>query len=333
MKNNPDQGRRGGARKGSAGRRGGSSAKPSPGRGAGRPSSKSQSKSPSKPGAKPSFKSDSKPTGRPQGGPSNRPGGRTGGRFGAEKPKLKFAPVPDSTASMRLNRYIAQAGICSRREADVMIGAGAVTVNNKVVTELGFKVDPTKDLVRVEGDTIRPETMRYVLVNKPKNFLGVEHDPSGRRSIGDLIKNACKERVFPVDRIEKESTGLILFTNDGELTKRLNHPKVALRELYHITLAKKASPEDLEKLRAGFVLDQGYVKAKEVEFVKNDPHEIGMEIHSNRSRIARRMWEHLGHKVVKVDRVVYGPLTKKDLPRGHWRHLTQDELNMLRMTT
>ena len=234
---------------------------------------------------------------------------------------------------MRLNRYIAQAGVCSRREADVMIGAGVVSVNDKVITELGFKVDPTKDLVRVEGDTIRPEAMRYVLVNKPKNFLGVEYDPSGRRTIGDLIKNACKERVYPVDRIEKESTGLILFTNDGELAKRLNHPKVSLRELYHITLAKKATPEDLEKLTAGFVLDQGFVKAKEVSFVKNDPHEIGMEIHSNRSRIARRMWEHLGHKVLKVDRVVYGPLTKKDLPRGHWRHLTQDELNMLRMTT
>ena len=214
-----------------------------------------------------------------------------------------------------------------------MIGAGVVSVNNNVVTELGFKVDPTKDLVRVEGDTIRPETMRYVLVNKPKNFLGVESDASGRRSVGDLIKQACKERIYPVDRIEKESTGLILFTNDGELAKRLNHPKVSLRELYHITLAKKAAPEDLEKVMEGFVLDQGFVKAKAASFVKNDPHEIGMELHSNRSRIVRRMWENLGHKVIKVDRVVYGPLTKKDLPRGHWRHLSQEELNMLRMTT
>jgi len=297
MRNNPDQGRRGGARKGSAGRTNG--------------------------GAKPSNKRTGKRSG------ASRPGSRPGG----PKPKLKFAPVPDSTATMRLNRYIAQAGICSRREADVMIGAGVVTVNNKVVTELGFKVDPTQDLVRVQGDTIRPETMRYVLVNKPKNFLGIEHDPSGRRTVGDLIKKACKERIFPVDRIEKESTGLILFTNDGELAKRLNHPKVSLRELYHITLAKKATPEDLEKMLEGFVLDQGFVKAKEVAFVKNDPHEIGMEIHSNRSRIVRRMWEQLGHKVVKIDRVVYGPLTKKDLPRGHWRHLSNEELNMLRMTT
>ena len=297
MRNNPDQGRRGGARKGSAGRTNG--------------------------GAKPSKKRTGKRSG------ASRPGSRPGG----PKPKLKFAPVPDSTATMRLNRYIAQAGICSRREADVMIGAGVVTVNNNVVAELGFKVDPTQDLVRVQGDTIRPETMRYVLVNKPKNFLGIEHDPSGRRTVGDLIKKACKERIFPVDRIEKESTGLILFTNDGELAKRLNHPKVSLRELYHITLAKKATPEDLEKMLEGFVLDQGFVKAKEVAFVKNDPHEIGMEIHSNRSRIVRRMWEHLGHKVVKIDRVVYGPLTKKDLPRGHWRHLSNEELNMLRMTT
>ena len=297
MRNNPDQGRRGGARKGSAGRTNG--------------------------GAKPSNKRTGKRSG------ASRPGSRPGG----PKPKLKFAPVPDSTATMRLNRYIAQAGICSRREADVMIGAGVVTVNNNVVTELGFKVDPTQDLVRVQGDTIRPETMRYVLVNKPKNFLGIEHDPSGRRTVGDLIKKACKERIFPVDRIEKESTGLILFTNDGELAKRLNHPKVSLRELYHITLAKKATSEDLEKMLEGFVLDQGFVKAKEVAFVKNDPHEIGMEIHSNRSRIVRRMWEHLGHKVVKIDRVVYGPLTKKDLPRGHWRHLSNEELNMLRMTT
>ena len=298
MKRNPDQGRRGGARKGSAGKAKPSSAKPSTKR-----SGASHSKT------------------------------RSSGKPAFQRPKLKFAPVPDSTATMRLNRYIAQAGVCSRREADVMIGAGVVTVNDRVVTELGFKVDPTKDLVRVEGDTIRPETMRYVLVNKPKNFLGVEHDPSGRRTVGDLIKNACKERISPVDRIEKESTGLILFTNDGELAKRLNHPKVALRELYHITLAKKATLDDLEKLKEGFVLDQGFVRAKEVAFVKNDPHEIGMEIHSNRSRIARRIWEHLGYKVVKVDRVVYGPLTKKDLPRGHWRHLSKDELNMLRMTT
>ena len=165
MKQNPDQGRRGGARKGSAGQRSGS-AKPSNKRGGQRSS-------------------------------SSRPGGRPGG----PKPKLKFAPVPDSTATMRLNRYIAQAGVCSRREADVMIGAGVVSVNNKVITTLGFKVDPTKDLVRVEGDTIRPETMRYVLVNKPKNFLGIENDPSGRRSVGDLIKNACKERILSLIHI------------------------------------------------------------------------------------------------------------------------------------
>ena len=302
MKQNPDQGRRGGARKGSANQRSGKGAKPSNSRGGKRPSS------------------------------STRPG-KFGGRPGQGKPKLKFAPVPDASAKMRLNRYIAQSGVCSRREADVMIGAGVVSVNNQVVTELGFKVDPTKDLVRVEGDTIRPETMRYVLINKPKNFLGVEHDPSGRRCVGDLIKQACKERVSPVDRIEKESTGLILFTNDGELAKRLNHPKVALRELYHITLAKKATPEDLEKMVEGFVVGEGFVKAKAAEFVKKDPHEIGMELHSNRSRIVRRMWEQLGHKVIKVDRVVYGPLTKKDLPRGHWRHLSREELNLLRMTT
>ena len=134
-------------------------------------------------------------------------------------------------------------------------------------------------------------------------------------------------------QIRLRADRLLLLTNDGELAKRLNHPKVGLRELYHITLAKKANPEDLEKMLEGFVLDEGFVKAKEVAFVKNDPHDIGMEIHSNRSRIVRRMWEHLGHKVIKVDRVVYGPLTKKDLPRGHWRHLTKEELNMLRMTT
>lgn len=290
MRNNPDQGRRRGARKGSAGTRKTTSAKP-------------HAK------AKSGF-----------------------ARFDRSE-KTKFAPVPDSTASMRLNRYIAQSGVCSRREADVMIGAGVVSVNNQVVTELGYKVDPTKDVIRVEGDTIKPEVMRYVLINKPKNFLSVDFDPQGRRSVADLIKNACKERISPVDRIEKESSGLVLFTNDGELAKRLTHPKVAFRELYHITLAKKATPEQLNKMKEGFVLDTGFVKAKNVEFVKSDPHEIGMEIHSNRSRIVRRMWEHLGHKVLKVDRVAYGPLTKKDLPRGHWRHLTQEELNLLRMTT
>jgi len=234
---------------------------------------------------------------------------------------------------MRLNRYISQAGICSRREADVMIGAGVVTVNGHVVTELGCKVDPTKDIVRVEGDTIRPEAMRYVLVNKPKNILSVEFDPQGRRTVMDLLKNACKERISPVGRIEKEASGLVLFTNDGEMAKRLTHPAVNLRELYHVTLAKKATVEQLESMMAGFVVDEGFVKARSCAFVKQDPHEIGMEIHSNRSRIVRRMWEQLGHKVLKVDRVTYGPLTKKDLPRGHWRHLTVAELNLLRMTT
>ena len=203
MKQNPDQGRRGGARKGSA--------RPTPGQG---------------------------------------------------KPKLKFAPVPDASATMRLNRYIAQSGVCSRREADVMIGAGVVSVNNQVVTKLGFKVDPTKDLVRVEGDTIRPETMRYVLINKPKNFLGVEHDPSGRRCVGDLIKHACKERISPVDRIEKESTGLILFTNDGELAKRLNHPKVALRELYHITLRKRPRQKTSKKWSKALLSTRGLSRPK-----------------------------------------------------------------------
>jgi 23S rRNA pseudouridine2605 synthase len=301
MKRNPDQGRRGGARKGRTG-------------GTAKGASRNQ----------PQGTSSSKPASRPSGRFPGRP---------SDRPAKKFAPVPDATASMRLNRYIAQAGLCSRREADVMIGAGVVSVNGEVITELGKKVDPLKDVVRVEGDTIRPEAMRYILINKPKNLLSVEFDPQGRRTVMDLLKNACKERVSPVGRIEKEASGLVLFTNDGEMAKRLTHPKVQLRELYHVTLAKKATPEQLATMTEGFVLDEGFVKAKAAEFVKHDPHEIGMEIHSNRSRIVRRMWEHLGHKVLKVDRVTYGPLTKKDLPRGHWRFLTDAELNLLRMTT
>ena len=248
------------------------------------------------------------------------------------KPEPKRAPLADSNAPMRLNRYVAQAGICSRREADVLIQAGVVSVNGKVVTEMGYRVGPT-DKVQVEGDTIKAETKRYILINKPKNILATDDDPRGRRTVMSLIHGACKERVFPVGRLDRDTSGLLLLTNDGEMTKRLTHPRVHVRNLYHVSTSDKVKKEDLLAMLEGFELEGKFIKLDKASFVKDDPRQIGVEIHSGRNRIVRRIFEHFGYKVAKLDRVIYSCLNKKDLPRGAWRHLTEQELSILRMTT
>ena len=248
------------------------------------------------------------------------------------KPPPKLKPLADSNAPMRLNRFVAQAGICSRREADVLIAAGVVSVNGEVITEMGYRVSLT-DKVQVEGDTIKAETKRYILLNKPKNFLATAEDPGGRRTVMQLIKGSCIERVYPVGRLDKDTTGLLLLTNDGEMAKRLSNPKTGVRNLYHASIYEKVKKEHLLAMLEGFVLDEKFVRVDKASYVKDDPRQIGIEIHSGRNRIVRRIFEHFGYRVTKLDRVVFSCLTKKDVPRGDWRHVTEQELSILRMTT
>ena len=276
----------------------------------------------------------SKPGGKPTGKPSKsygKPGGKSGYQ-GRRKPQPKRAPLPDSNAPMRLNRFVAQAGICSRREADVLIKAGVVSVNDQIITEMGYRVRPT-DKVQVEGDTIKAEAKRYILLNKPKNFLATDEDAMGRRTVMQLIKGACKERVFPVGRLERDTTGLLLLTNDGEMAKRLSDPRVGVRNLYHATTYEKVKKEHLLAMLEGFELDEKFVRVEKADFVKDDTRQIGIELHSGRNRIVRRIFEHFGYRITRLDRVVFACLTKKDVPRGAWRHLKEEELNILRMTT
>ncbi len=240
--------------------------------------------------------------------------------------------LPNSNAPMRLNRFVSNAGICSRREADVLIESGAVMVNGEIITTMGFKV-ATTDVVQVGGESIRPDTKRYVLLNKPKGFGTSIADFNARRGVMELVQKACKEEIRPLDKLDRESTGLMLFTNDEPLAVRLNDPRSGMKRLYHVVLSDKLSLTHLDALKAGFVLDEGFVKASQVEIVGEDRHQIGLEILSSRSRIARRMFEHFGYKVHKVDRVLIGPLSKKNVPRGTFRHLTEAEVNLLLMSS
>lgn len=231
---------------------------------------------------------------------------------------------------IRLNRYIANAGICSRREADVLIQAGAVRVNGEVVTEMGIKVGPD-DVVHYGEQRLKREKNVYVLLNKPKDFVTTTRDPEGRKTVMHLVREACREQILPVGRLDRQTTGLLLFTNDGDIAKKLTHPKHKVTKLYHIHTDKKVAPADIDKLLAGVKLDDGIAVADKVSFVGESQRELGMEIHSGKNRVVRRMMEHLGYKVVKLDRVMIAGLTKKNLPRGHWRFLTEEEVNRLKM--
>ena len=245
--------------------------------------------------------------------------------------KIKETPKSDESSGIRLNKYIANSGICSRREADTYIEHGSVEVNGNLVTEMGYKVQPD-DIVRFDGTSITPEQKRYILLNKPKNYITTMDDDRGRKTVMDLVSNASKERIYPVGRLDRNTTGLLLFTNDGELAKKLTHPKHDVRKLYHASLDKKLELKDLEKLRGEVIIEGKKVFIDTVSYVDGQPKsEVGIEIHSGRNRIVRKIFEHLGYKVSKLDRVIFAELTKKNLPRGRWRELTNQELSNLQM--
>lgn len=262
---------------------------------------------------------------------------RTGGykkNFSKGRPSQKQSantPKPGNPDLIRLNRYVANAGICSRREADTYIAAGNVSVNGKVITEMGHKVKKTDD-VRFDGQKLNPEKKEYVLLNKPKNFITTTSDERGRRTVMELVSSASKNRLYPVGRLDRNTTGLLLFTNNGDLAKKLTHPKHGVRKIYHVHLGKNVTVTDLRKIREGLELEDGKIEVDEVDYVTGaSKKEVGIEIHSGRNRIVRRIFEHLGYEVTKLDRVIFAGLTKKDLPRGHWRHLTQQEVINLGM--
>jgi len=233
---------------------------------------------------------------------------------------------------IRLNKFISNAGICSRREADVLIATGVIAINGKVVTDLGIKVKPG-DQVQYDGETINAEKKQYVLLNKPKNFITSVDDPKKRRTVMHLVDGACKERIYPVGRLDRMTTGLLLFTNDGDMAKKLTHPKHGVRKIYHIELKEKVKPNHLRLIKEGIELEDGPIKADEIEYVGDgtNMHQVGIEIHSGKNRIVRRIFEHLGYTVKKLDRVSFASLTKKEVPRGTWRHLSEKEVNFLRM--
>jgi 23S rRNA pseudouridine2605 synthase len=248
----------------------------------------------------------------------------------SNKPKAS-TKIDSNEDGVRLNKFIANAGICSRREADVYIKAGNVKINGKLVTEMGYKVQPT-DEVKFDDATINLEQKRYVLLNKPKNFITTMEDDRGRKTVMDLITNATKERIYPVGRLDRNTTGLLLFTNDGELAKKLTHPKHKIQKLYHASLDKKLSISDMQKIAEGFILDDKRVIVDEISYIVNQPKsEVGIKIHSGRNRIVRRIFEHFDYNVKKLDRVIFAGLTKKNLPRGMYRHLTEMEVNTLKM--
>jgi len=233
---------------------------------------------------------------------------------------------------IRLNRYIANAGICSRREADRLIETGVIMVNGKIVTVLGTKVAIT-DKVQIGEQTLTTERPKYVLLNKPRGYITTTDDPQDRKTVMLLIQKAGKERIYPVGRLDRNTSGLLLFTNDGELAKKLSHPSHQIRKVYHVELDQPLHRDDYDKIVKGIELEDGFIRPDAIEFTGagNDRKDIGVELHSGKNRVVRRIFETLGYKVVKLDRVVYAGLTKKDLPRGKWRFLTEKEVSFLKM--
>ena len=239
--------------------------------------------------------------------------------------------VPEIKDVVRLNRFIANSGVCSRREADTLIQAGVVTVNGEVVTELGTKVNIHDDDIRFNGERLKGEEKVYLIMNKPKGYVTTASDPHAEKTVIDLLKG-CSSRVYPVGRLDKNTTGVLLLTNDGEIAERLTHPSYDKKKIYQVSLDKELSEEDYHKILEGVSLTDGDVKADELEFIDaNDKRKIGIEIHSGKNRIVRRIFDSLGYNVKALDRVYFAGLTKKNLPRGRWRYLTQEEVNYLKM--
>lgn len=246
------------------------------------------------------------------------------------KPRLKKAPIDDGT--IRLNKYIANAGICSRREADELIRTGLAQVNGETITEMGYKVQPT-DIVKFDGKVISAEKNVYILLNKPKGFITTTRDEKDRKTVMDLIDNATTARVFPVGRLDRATTGLLLFTNDGYLTKKLTHPSHMVRKIYHVKLNKNISHADMEEIRKGVrLIPEGIAHVDNLSYIENTPkNEVGIEIHIGWNRVVRRIFEKMGYEVEALDRVSFGGLTKKNLKRGHWRKLDEKEIAFLKM--
>ncbi len=241
-------------------------------------------------------------------------------------------PNPANVGLTRLNKYLSTAGVCSRREADKLISAGAVTVNGEVITTMGFMVKPT-DVVMYAGQQLQQEKKRYVLLNKPKGFITTMDDPEGRHTVMELVQGQYKERICPVGRLDRNTTGLLLFTNDGDLSKKLTHPSTGIYKIYHVELDKPLTAQDVQQLRDGMELEDGYIKVDDIQYVGDgsDKRIVGVAIHSGRNRIVRRLFDALGYEVMKLDRVVFAGLTKKDLPRGRHRDLTEKEVAFLKM--
>ncbi|MBF5026459.1 pseudouridine synthase [Planobacterium oryzisoli] len=233
--------------------------------------------------------------------------------------------------TIRLNKYIANSGICSRREADELITQGLVQVNGKVVTEMGYQVQKT-DRVIFDGQNITPEKPVYVILNKPKGYISTTKDEKARKTVMDLVANASPYRLFPVGRLDRTTTGVILLTNDGHLTKKLTHPSFGVRKIYHVTLDRKLSPDDLKTISEGIRLDEGIAEVDSISYIEGKPkNEIGIELHIGWNRVVRRIFQKLGYEVETLDRVMFAGLTKKNVKRGHWRILTELEVNNLKM--
>ena len=274
-----------------------------------------------------------------EGGYQSRPGGykkRTQGynphaKYSMKKQIEYKEKNYDPDEPVRLNRYLANAGVCSRREADTFIQAGVVKVNGVVITELGTKVKRS-DEVMFHDQAINMEKKVYVLLNKPKDYVTTSDDPQNRKTVMELVKNACRERIYPVGRLDRNTTGVLLFTNDGDLATKLTHPQYLKKKIYHVFCDKNVTAADLRQIADGIMLEDGEIHADAIDYAhETDKKQVGIEIHSGRNRIVRRIFEHLGYKVVKLDRVYFAGLTKKNVKRGDWRFLTQDEVNMLKM--
>lgn len=250
------------------------------------------------------------------------------------KKQIEYKDIlTDPNEPIRLNKFLANAGICSRREADEFITAGVVSVNGEVVTELGTKIKRT-DEVKFHDEPVSIERKTYILLNKPKDCVTTSDDPQERKTVMDFVKGACKERIYPVGRLDRNTTGVLLLTNDGDLASKLTHPKYLKKKIYHVYCDKNVTKADLDQIAAGVTLDDGEIHADAISYAsETDKSQVGIEIHSGKNRIVRRIFESLGYKVIKLDRVYFAGLTKKGLRRGDWRYLTEQEVNMLRMGT
>ena len=273
-----------------------------------------------------------RPYGNRQGGYNKRSGNYDPNAKYSMKKRIEYKEyLDDPNAPLRLNKFLANAGVCSRREADEFIQAGVVRVNGEVVTELGTKVQRT-DTVHFHDQLISIEKKVYVLLNKPKDYVTTSDDPQQRKTVMDLVKNCCRERIYPVGRLDRNTMGVLLFTNDGDLASKLTHPKFLKKKIYHVYLDKNVTAADLKQIADGIMLEDGEIHADAISYASDtDKKQVGIEIHSGRNRIVRRIFESLGYKVVKLDRVMFAGLTKKGIKRGDWRFLTEQEVAMLHM--